>query len=67
MWTHREKCLECNWNGYYMDLDKRYLNEKEKKKLKEGMDKNKKYLCCPKCNSLKVEGCEIDDSHLQGI
>lgn len=65
MHTHREKCNDCEWRGYYSDLNKRKPTEDELKKY--GGDKNKKYICCPKCSSFDVEGYEISDDHLQGI
>lgn len=61
-WTHREKCEDCDWRGYRSDLSERKPTAKEFKK--HGGNKDKEYICCPKCKSFNVVGHEIDDDHL---
>jgi len=74
-WTHREKCNDCSWRGYVSSLEERSPTTKENKEAKKlgysnkeiEKSKNKKFKCCPQCNSFDIEGYEMDDSHLQGI
>lgn len=30
MWTHRERCNNCDWRGYHSDLRKRELTNEER-------------------------------------